>query len=272
VGAEIAASPDTTVDLSGTVVKDDESATDDQMGTIAIEALGGLSAAADVDAYHEEPDGAVLFSADTTLSLGGGAVIAGPEDIVRHDFGTYSLEFDVSLEGVPVGANVDAVSRDAVGDLVISFDVDVDLPGGVVAADEDLVRFDGATWSMALDASSLALTPPLARALDLDAVDVLDGTLWAISFDTSGRAGGVTFADEDVLTLETTGPSLTLTFDGSVEHAGWSSANVDAVKLPEPATWSGLAMAIGLLGVLARSGRARSCNTSRKGSTQCCNC
>jgi hypothetical protein len=252
-GADVAVSPDIAVDLSGTAVGHHEAAVDDLMGGIALETFGGLPPSADVDAYHEETDGSVLFSTDTTVSLGGGAVVAEPEDVVKFDGGVYSLVFDGSANGVPAGANVDAVTRDSGGDLILSFDVSVALPGGVTADDEDLVRFDGANWSLALDLSSLAVSPPFdAAGLDVDAVDARPGGVWALSFDTSGSAGGVTFDDEDVVEVDPSGPSVALAFDASAAHASWTAADLDAVMLPEPGAPVALAAGAGLLAGLAR--------------------
>lgn len=255
VRADVSASPDVTVDLSGTVVDDDEAAIDDLMGGIGLEGFGGLPDGVDVDAYHEVPGGAVLFSTSTTVSLG--AVVAAPEDVVRLDGGVYSLELDGSAQGVPAGANVDAVTREG-GDLIVSFDVAVSLPGGVVAADEDLVRFDGSAWSLALDLSSVAVSPAFDSALDVDAADARPGGRWALSLDTTGSAGGVTFDDEDVVEVDPGAPAVSLAFDASAAHASWSAADLDAVTLPEPGAVAGLAGSIALLGLLARGRRTRS--------------
>ena len=61
--------------------------------------------------------------------------------------------------------------------------------------DEDLVRFDGVTFSLFLDGSAAGV----AGALDLDAVHHLDpnGHL-LLSFDGSGTLGGYPRAGESV--------------------------------------------------------------------------
>ena len=69
--------------------------------------------------------------------------------------------------------------------------------GSTVTADkEDIVRFNGATFSMFVDASAAGVP----AGVDLDAFEYLDsnGHL-LLSFDTSGSAGGVAFDKEDVL-------------------------------------------------------------------------
>lgn len=249
--ADVSASPDVAVDLSGALVLDREVAIDDLGGSILIEGFGGLPDGASVDAYHDEGGGAVLFSSDATVSLPGG-VVAAPEDVVRHSGGVFAIEFDGSAEGVPAGANVDGVARDGSGDLVLSFDVTVSV-GGVVAADEDLVRFDGAAFALALDTSALALASPFDPALDVDAVDVHSGGVFALSFDTSGSAGGVDFDDEDVLLLDPDAPRVAMGFDASSVHAGWRAADLDAVVLPEPGVLAGVSAGGFLLTLLTRS-------------------
>jgi hypothetical protein len=116
------------------------------------------------------------------------------------------------------------------------------------------VRFDGATWSLALDLSTVAVSPGFDSALDVDAADARPGGHWALSFDTTGSAGGVTFDDEDVVEVDPGGPAVTLAFDASAAHASWSAADLDAVVLPEPGAAAGLAGGIALLVLLARGG------------------
>jgi len=261
--ADVAASPDITLSLSGVVVEDREVAIDDLMGGIALEGFGGLPDGSEVDAYHEEGDGSVLFSTGTTVSFSGGAVVAGPEDVVKLDAGAYSLEFDGSVAGIPSGTNLDGVSREAGGDLILSFDTTLALSGGGAADDEDLVRYDGVALSLALDLSSLALVPPFGPGLDVDAADARPGGVWAVSFDTTGSAGGVTFDDEDVVLVDPGGPSVTLDFDASTVHASWSGADLDAVMLPEPGPWAGVAAGIALLGWRSRGLRRAGPDRSR---------
>ena len=107
----VSTAPDVTVTLDGTIVTDDQVAIDDRAGGIAIESfLGGLPSGAEVDAYHDDLANGVLFSVDTRVALPGG-VIAGDEDVVRMNGGTFSLVFDGSALGVPAGVGVDGVTR-----------------------------------------------------------------------------------------------------------------------------------------------------------------
>jgi hypothetical protein len=149
--ADLAASPDVGVSLSGTPVRDREAAIDDLLGGILIEDFGGLPDGVDVDALHQDM-GATLFSTDTTVSLPG-LLVATPDDVVKFDGFDYTLEFDGGAHGVPAGTDLDAVARLPSGELLVSFDVAVEL-GGVRADDEDLLHFDGSAFTLFFDASA----------------------------------------------------------------------------------------------------------------------
>lgn len=246
--ASIAASPDISIDLAGTTVSDEDVAEDDFVAVIPSNGPPGIPASADLDAYHRIGIND-LFSLDTTVTLPGG-LTAEPRDVVRWDGVSYTIEFDGSSNGIPNGARVDAVSIEASsGDLLLSFDLTIDF-GDFIAADEDLVAFDGITFSLLFDGSAVGIS----ESLDLDAVHYLDlnGNL-AVSFDTSGEVSGIEFDDEDVLEYEPASGAWELVFDGSAQHSAWSQADLDAVHLvPEPETNLILVTGAGLLSVLRR--------------------
>jgi len=246
----IAGSPDVTVDLSGATASDENLPFDDLAGTIVVLGPPDIPATADLDAYHHAA-GNDLFSLDTTVVLPGGLTVE-PRDVVRWDSLDYTLDFDGSAEGVSGDARIDAISIDAAtGDLLLSFDVSVDL-SGLDVADEDLVAFDGSVFSLYFDGSAHGVS----EALDLDAAHYVEsnGNL-ALSFDGSGVIGGIAFDDEDVLEFEPGSGLWTLAFDGSVEHAGWAPADLDALYLlpvPEPSLASALFAGSGFLAILRR--------------------
>ena len=82
--SRVSLSPDTTIELSGSIFADQEVVTDDQMGTVTLVPLGVLPDASDVDAYHVLANGDQLYSLDITAELGGG-LTAGPGDVVRGE-------------------------------------------------------------------------------------------------------------------------------------------------------------------------------------------
>ena len=119
--------------------------------------------------------------------------------------------------------------------MLLSFDTTVDL-GTVVAADEDLVRWDGADFSIALDGSAVGID----ETLDVDAGQDLGSGQFLISLDTTGTVGGITAADEDILRFD--GSAWSLEFDASAADPDWAAADLDAMMVPEP----GFALSIGL--------------------------
>jgi hypothetical protein len=234
----VSASPDITIDLgaSALITADEDVAVDNQLGIVVLENLGVLPDTSEVTALGLDAKGDRLIAFETTTALAGG-VVARPGDVVRYDGATYSIEFDASAAGLPSGTLTDATSLSATG-LLLSFDTTVDLGGGLIAADEDLVVWNGASFSLALDGSAVGVD----SALDVDAAQDLGRGIYVMSFDTSGTLGGVDFDDEDVMRLD--GSSWSLEFDASAADADWSSADLDAVMVPEPAfslmVWGGI--------------------------------
>lgn len=244
----VSASPDVTIDLGASVIATDEDvAIDNQLGIVMVEDLGAVPDATDVIALGLAANGDRLFSVETTAALSGG-VVARPGDVVRYDGAAYSIEFDALAAGIPSGVVTDATSLSA-GGLLLSFDTTVDLGDGLVAADEDLVVWDGSAFSLRFDGSAEGLD----AALDIDAAQDLGGGVLAMSFDTTGEVGGIVFDDEDVLRFD--GANWTVEFDGSVANSNWGAADLDAVMVPEPAVgWMLFAGVAALAGCSARKG------------------
>jgi hypothetical protein len=150
---------------------------------------------------------------------------------MRFDGASYATEFDASAEGIPAGVRTDAVSISSSG-LILSFDTTTSLPGGLIVADEDLVRWASGSFSLVLDGS----TAGLASSLDIDAVHDFGGGAFGVSFDTAGSAGGIVFGDEDLMRWD--GATWSLEYDGSVADSDWIAADMNAVIVPEPGLWS----------------------------------
>ena len=236
----VSASPDITIDLGASVIAADEDvAVDNQLGVVIIENLGSLPDASDVTALGLDVNGDRFISFETTTALSGG-VIARPGDVVRYDGAMYSIEFDASAAGLPDGVRTDATSLSASG-LLLSFDTTVNLGGGFVASDEDLVVWDGTSFGLLLDGS----TAGIAAALDIDAAQDVGGGQFLLSFDTSGEVGGIVFDDEDVLRFDGLNVSWSLEIDHSATSSDWTAADLDAFMVPEAE--SGLMLAFGML-------------------------
>lgn len=239
----ITASPDITIAVnSGAVVTDEESAVDNQLGITLKESYGALPNGTELIALGRDVNGDSLLAFDTTVSLAGG-IVASPGDVMRFNGSTYTTEFDASAQGIPTGVRTDAVSISSNG-LILSFDTTTSLPGGLVVADEDLVRWSAGTYSIALDGS----TAGVASSLDIDAVQDLGGGAYAVSFDTAGSLSGTVFADEDLMRWN--GTSWSLEYDASASDSDWLAADLSAVVVPEPGLtgllFAGSALLIGL--------------------------
>jgi hypothetical protein len=258
-------SPDVTADLgtvSAAVVAHHRLALDDAAGSVALMAPGTLPPHADVTGYEPLASGESLFAFDVTVDLPGlpAGMPAEPRDVVRFDplSGLFSLEFDGSLEGVLLGAAVDAVGVDEAGDLLLSFDITISLvPVGPVH-DEDLVKFAAGAFSLEYDGSAHGI----ASGLDLDGVSKqLGSDVLLLSFDASGTAAGVDFDDEDALAFDTVLLTYAMHFDGSLsDPTGWPPA--DLVALPEPGGTTSLLFGVGLLALL---GWCRGCGPTSAG-------
>ncbi|MFK7894765.1 MAG: hypothetical protein AB8G23_02955 [Myxococcota bacterium] len=238
----LSTSPDITIDLgTGVIVADEEIALDNQMGVVLLDASLDLPEYTDLTGLGLAVGGDRLFAVETWSSFPGG-IHARPGDVIRFDGTTYTVEFGATAAGLPAGAKTDAVSLSPQG-LLLSFDIAVDLGGGLVAEDEDLVEWNGSAFSLRFDGSAEGLD----RALDVDAAHDLGAGAFLLSFDRTGQVGGVTFSDEDVLLFDGDGWSLSV--DGSGANSAWGPADLDAVMVPEP---SGLAcLAFGFLMLVA---------------------
>ncbi len=180
--------------------------------------LGALPQATDIDAAHGLADGDLLFSLDTSAELGG--VLYRPNDVIRYNGSVWSKEFDGGSEGIPNGVNIDAIAMSG-GNLLLSLDVDAML-GGSAYGDADIISFDGADFSLFLDADSAGIS----RASDVDALHIDDLGRVLVSLDTGGELGGVTYQDEDLLAWDS--PDWSMEIDGSSEDAAWLAADMDA--------------------------------------------
>ena len=222
----ISASPDTTALFGALETRDQDVFVDDLQGMLAPVDLGPLPERVAVDAFHDDGGGTVLFSLDGWGDLGG--LVVTPGDVVAWDGTSHTRIFNSGGAGVPAGANLDALTVDG-DDLLLSYDVTIEL-GGSVYADDDLVRWDGSAFSLAF-AGGAAGVPVSA---DLDAAHRLDDGNLLLSFDTGGLAGGVTFADEDVLEHDPADGTWELAYNGSAAHPAWAAADLDALSVGEP--------------------------------------
>ncbi|MBI1852065.1 MAG: S8 family serine peptidase [Planctomycetes bacterium] len=165
------------------------------------------------------------------------------EDVVSHAFatpGTFVVTLAVS-DGIAESQDTARVTIEppALGSgIYVSFDATTVLPGLGAVADEDIVRWDGATWIPVFDGSDVGLS-----AVDVDAFSVLaDGDI-LMSFDSSvtipglagGPAGTTLVDDSDIVRFHptslgsTTAGTFTFWFDGSDVGLTNEQEDVDAI-------------------------------------------
>ncbi|HEX4826212.1 MAG TPA: hypothetical protein VFV19_18070 [Candidatus Polarisedimenticolaceae bacterium] len=109
-------------------------------------AARGVPPTANLDAVAVRA-GSLLLSFDVAIDLG--AVHVEPADLVLFDGSGFSLYFNGAAAGVPPGLNLDAADYlPCNGHLLVSFDGSGTI-GGVSFDHQDVLEFDGATWSLA---------------------------------------------------------------------------------------------------------------------------
>jgi hypothetical protein len=94
--------------------------------------------------------------------------------------------------------------------------LDAQTVGGVAAADEDILQFDGSTWGLFFDGSDVGTS-----AVDLSAFSILDSDSLLMSFSTAVTLNGIAVAPQDVVRFDatslgnTTAGTFSMYFDGS---------------------------------------------------------
>ncbi len=181
-------SVETTTSLLGGVVARPRDVVRWDGAAYAIELDGsseGVPPGVAIDAVSEAPGG-LLVSFDTTVSLD--AQTFADEDLARWDGGLFVSVFDGSAAGLGSVYDVDAAQDLGGGAFLVSLETSGSV-GGVGFDDEDVLRYDGASWSLEIDASTLDAD---WRAADLDAVQVPEPRATAAL--VTGVAAVATFA------------------------------------------------------------------------------
>jgi hypothetical protein len=107
--------------------------------------------------------------------------------------------------------------------------------GGISSADEDILRFDGQTWSLFFDGSDVGVGSP-----DLFAFSIVNADTILMSFSANVTVGGFTAAPQDVLKFDatslgsTTSGAWSLYFDGSDVGLDTTAEKIDSLSsLPD---------------------------------------
>jgi hypothetical protein len=110
----------------------------------------------------------------------------------------------------------------------VSFDVATEL-GGELYQDEDLVRYDGVSFSMFLQGA----TAGIEARLDVDGVHLLDNGSLLLSLDVAGSVDGISFEGADVLEYDPVSATWTLVYDASTVPLV-AGVGVDALAATQP--------------------------------------
>ena len=159
----------------------------------------------------------VLASPDIAIEVGTGVIVSDEAAVLDNQLGVVVLE---NLGPLPESADLTAIGFAPNGDRYLSLDKTVALPdgmsGGVIARPGDVVRFDGAAYTIDFDAGLAGLPD----GVNVDAVSIAPNGL-LLSFDTTVDLGsGLVAADEDLVVWS--GSVFTSALDGSA--AGVNSA------------------------------------------------
>ena len=104
--------------------------------------------------------------------------------------------------------------------------------GGVAFGDEDILEFNGSTWSLFFDGSDVGLT-----TVDVFAFYNLDANTILMSFNTSITLNGVTFAPTDIAQFDatslgaTTAGTFSMYFNGVDVGLSVAAENIDALDV-----------------------------------------
>lgn len=178
---------DTFADLGGGVLAgpEDVVAWDGTVKTLYLDgSVAGIPPGTRIDALAHSHLGEViltLLSFDVPVTLPGG-IHANDEDVVAWSGSAWTVVFDGSANGVLDGLDLNAYAIDHESGLrYLSFDGSGRI-GSVNFDDEDVLTFNGTTWSLALDAS-VTLSASFAAG-DLDALGIPADQLFRDGFET----------------------------------------------------------------------------------------
>jgi hypothetical protein len=196
-------------------------------------ALGGYDAGSDEFGSAQPPPPppppatpTLYFSTVGNANPPGVGGTSDDSDIYTWDGSAYARNLDLSAApyNVPSSANLDGYSRVDATHFYASFTDTVNLPGLSGVQDEDVVYFNGSTWSLWFDGSAHGLGQ---FGQDVDALSVVSGTLY-FSTLTSTLPTGVGGTGDDADVYSWNGTTLARAWDASTKGVA-GSANVDAL-------------------------------------------
>jgi hypothetical protein len=190
----------------------------------------------DVDAFSIAPDGSILLSVNEDNIPIPGVGTIDDSDIVRfvptstglNTTGTYQLYLDGSTVGLDtLEEDIDAITFAPDDRLVVSLRGSSNILGVFTSRDEDLLGFNGSTWSLYFDGSDVGLN---AAGLDIDAasIDRNNGAI-DLSFNQAFSIPGVSGDGDDIaqFTPNSLGKNTSGTFSLAWDGSAVGFANID---------------------------------------------
>jgi hypothetical protein len=172
--------------------------------------------------------GPLFFSTFGNTNPPGVAGTADDADIYNWSGTAFSRASDASAApyNLPGGANVDGFDRVSATQFYLSFTGQVNVPGIGDVQDEDVIFFNGTSWSLFFDGSVRGLTG--TSATDLDAISIVGGQLY-FSTDNGAVPPGAGGVGDDADIYRWNGASsYTRVIDASAAPYGLpGNANVD---------------------------------------------
>lgn len=195
-------------------------------------ALGGTDAGSDEFGSAAPPtdpgptQDVLLFSTTASTAVPGVGGTADDADVYSWDGAAFGRRIDLSAApwSAPAAANLDGFSPIDDTQFYASFATDVTLPGVGTVADEDVVKFDGTTWSSWFDGSAHGLGQ---LGQDIDAVSVVGSTLY-FSTTSNTNPTGVAGTGDDADVYAWDGTTLTRAWDATTKGVPLG-ANVDGL-------------------------------------------
>ncbi|MDY7542385.1 multicopper oxidase domain-containing protein [Cryobacterium sp. 5B3] len=170
---------------------------------------------------------ALSFSTLGNSNPAGVAGTADDADIYSWSGTAFSRVIDASVApyNLPGSANVDGFDRVSPTQFYVSFTDQVTVPGIGIVQDEDVVFFNGTSWSLYFTGSAHGLGGN--NSLDIDAISVVGSTLYFSTLGNSNPPGvGGTADDADVYSWN--GTAFSRVIDASAApYSLPAAANVD---------------------------------------------
>jgi len=169
------------------------------------------------------PASGLLFSTSGTTASGPSGVGADAADIYIFNGSAFSAASAINAI-TPSSVNVDGFDQASATTFYASFTGDVTLPGAGLVQNEDVVFYNGSTWSVPFDGTGLVDSTTDAVDTNVDAISVVGGTLYFSTNDTT-LPTGVSGVGDDADIYSWNGSTIARVFDATA--LGWSSNNVD---------------------------------------------